>query len=111
MEMKLSLSHLSQEDMDKIRKFARISSIPLDAIIETQLIAWLRAMEKKFTDAGPCPACSLRGVDSQLKGRPLLEAEKEGLIEIGPNIDRELLKNTQYVVCPKCLWWGVPGKK
>jgi hypothetical protein len=110
MEMKLLLSHLSQEDMGKIREFARISRIPLDAIIETQLIAWLQVMEKKFTDAGPCPACSLRGVESQLKGRPILEAEKDGLIKIESNIDRELLRNTQYVVCPRCLWWGVPGK-
>ena len=111
MEMKLTLSRLTQEDVNKLQKYARISCVQLDALVETQLIAWLRSMEKKFADAGECPSCFLRGVNSQLKGMAILDAEKEGLIVIGPNTDRELLKRTLYVICPRCLWWGVPEKR
>ncbi len=109
MEMKLTLTRLTAEDVNKLREYARINRVDLDGLVETQLVAWLRIMEEKFTDAGDCPSCSLSGVNFRLKGIPILAAEKEGLIKIGRNIDEELLKRTLYVVCPRCLWWGIPG--
>jgi hypothetical protein len=111
MEMKLTLSRLTPDELRKILDFSRIKKVNLNNLVETQLLTWLRAMEQKFTDAGPCPSCRLRGAKSKMKGMPILDAEREGLIEIGPKSDRDLLKNTQYVICPRCLWWGFPEKK
>ena len=111
MEMNLKLSRLTQEEFRKLAELVRVKHVNLDELIETQLLAWLRSTEKKFSDAGQCPSCSLRSMVSELKGMPVLEAEKEGLITIGVSTDRTLLKNTNYVICPRCLWWGIPEKK
>jgi hypothetical protein len=111
MEMKLTLSRLTPDDLRKLLEFSRIKKVNLNNLVETQLFAWLRAMEQKFADAGPCPSCRLRGVKSEMKGMPILDAEREGLVEIAPKSDRDLLKRTQYVICPQCLWWGFPEKK
>ena len=111
MEIKLTLSRLSESDVTSLHNFAKISQVNLDELVEIQLLAWLQTQKEKFTDAGSCPSCSLRGVTSQLKGRPILEAESDGLVTIGANTDRSRLAQMLYVICPKCLWWGIPDKK
>jgi len=111
MDIRLNLSRLTESEVTKLWEFARINKVNLDHLVETQLRAWLQIQEKRFEDAETCPSCSLRGVTSPLKGIPILEAEKDGWIEIGPNTDRSLLVNTLYVICPKCMWWGIPDKK
>lgn len=108
MDLAMSLPNLSEEDIRKIRGYAGTNHTTLERVMETLLAGWLLAMEGEYTDAGSCPVCALRGVDSQLRGKPLVTAEKEGLITIGAGTDRRLLAGKLFAVCPKCLWWGVP---
>ena len=111
-EKKMDLHlNFSPEEEKEIRDYARAMRVRLQELVELQVKAWLATARQKFSSAGPCPSCSLRGVQSELKGMPILEAEHEGLIRIGPRTNRNLITGTQYVVCPKCLWWGFPNKK
>ncbi len=108
MDIRFSLTRLTEQDLKELHAFARANHVNLAELVETQLLAWLECMREKFSDAGPCPCCSLGGKESVLKGMPILDAEREGLISIGPRTSRHLLENTLYVVCPQCLWWGMP---
>ena len=108
MEFKIKLSRMTQDQIRKLAEFIHIYHTNVDELIESQLIMWLRMTEPKFSDAGDCPHCYLQGDKTKLKGIPMLDAEKEGIIHIGKNTDRSLLNDMQFVICPRCMWWGHP---
>ena len=108
MTVTFSMPGLTTQDLERLHEFARTTNVSLDAIVQRTLRAWLSCMEQKFSDAGLCPSCSLRGIDMTLKGLPILQAEIDGLVVIGPNTNRSLLNNMLYVICPACLWCGFP---
>lgn len=111
MDMTFSMHRLTKDDVTKLHEYAKANHVNLARVVESQLLAWLKSMEEKFTDYAPCPKCALQGFESILKGLPILEAEHAGLIKIKDTTNIELLTNTLFVICPRCLWSGIPEKQ
>lgn len=71
----------------------------------------LAAGRGSFTTNGPCPKCKSKSNDLQVM--PILEAEQKGIVKFDHNVIREKFHadDTQFVICPKCGWQGIPTRQ
>lgn len=109
----IACKDLRGEELRRIRDYLRIHRTSVGALVESALENFLRSADGAFADAGACPNCLTgKGVRVTLKGMSILDAETRGLIKLTPDMRAfAATDNTQFVVCPECLWWGYPSKK
>lgn len=65
----------------------------------------------KPSDLGACPSCFVeRGQKGGLVGYPVAEAEQRGLVHVGNEASREVLRkrDAHLVFCMECHWVGIP---
>lgn len=111
--LSVRLRSLDAEGLDKVRSYFKAHNTDLDTFVEGTLVKYLRSCEETFEDVMDCPHCHLvSGRKVPLKGLPLLEAEKRGLIRLRSQETRDYAESngTYFVICLDCLWWGFPDR-
>ena len=117
MNTNFELNNLTSEELEQIKTHLKIQGKNINDVIESHLKKILFYSKNTFKELEDwnCPSCFLtKHKEIKLKGIPILEAEKLGLIKLTTDdYGKKFIKenNTHYAVCPVCFWSGIPDVK